>query len=381
MNGCIYLDNNATTRLAPEALAAMRPFLEDAYANPSSMHGAGMRIKEAVGRARAVIAVCLGIKPAELIFTSGATESNYLAIRGALMLQPGKRHLVTSAIEHPSILLLCRQLEREGVSVTYLPVGPRGAVDPADAEAALRPDTALVSVMWANNETGVCQPIDALATRARRHGVLFHSDATQVVGKLPVQLHSMPLDLLSFSGHKLHGPKGIGGLYIRRELRWPALLPGHQERGRRGGTENVPAIMGLAAACALAGRSADHHARTMAELRDRLETGILDRIPGVFVNGAGTARVANTTNICFDGVDGEALLDRLDRAGILASAGAACAAGGTEPSHVLLAMGRTREQASASIRFSLSRHTRPEEIERALATLAPLAQALRRGAA
>ena len=365
----IYLDNNATTRVAPECLDAMLACLRDVYGNPSSKHRAGERARQLVSEARAQVAELLGASPAEVVFTSGGTESNHLAILGALARDSARGHIVTSAVEHPSTLLLLRHLEAHGVRVTYLPVDAHGQLDPAALAAAIAPDTALVTLLWANNETGVLFPVEALAQIAQSKGVLLHLDAVQAAGKVDVDLKHLPADLLSLSGHKLHAPKGTGALFVRKGLKLPPLLFGHQERGRRGGTENVPGVVGLGIACALAAESRESDAISMAILRDRLERGTLDRIPFATVNGLGAARVVNTTNIRFGDLSAEALADRLDRAGICVALGAACSAGSSEPSHVLSAMGLDRRAAQASIRFSLSRHTTAAEIDRVLDVL------------
>ncbi len=367
----VYLDNNATTRPAPECVAAMAACLQGDWGNPSSKHGRGQRAKQRVLEARGQVARLLGAQPAEIVFTGGATEANHAAMLGAVRLDPQRRHIVASAVEHPSTLLLLRHLEAQGrAAVTLLPVDRLGRLDLADLERAVTPGTALVSLMWANNETGVLFPIEQAAALARARGALFHSDAVQATGKVVIDLARVPLDLLSLSGHKLHGPQGIGALFVRKGLRWPPLLFGHQERGRRGGTENVPAIGGLGVASALAAQwLGDGGAAGMEAMRDHLEQGILARLPCATVNGGGAERVANTANIRFAGLDAEAILDKLDRAGIYASAGSACAAGGSEPSHVLSAMGLDRSGAAASIRFSLSRYTTRADIDRVLEVL------------
>ena len=360
----VYLDNNATTRVAQEVLEATLPYLTDCYGNPSSTHRAGVEAREGLIRARGAVAALLSAKPPEIIFTSGCTESNHHAILGALASAPHKRRLVSSVVEHPSTLMLLRDLERQGFEVTLLPVDPSGQIDVCEFEAALGPDVALVSLMWANNETGVLFPIAELAAKAREHGVLFHSDAAQAVGRIPIDLNEVPVDLLSFSGHKFHAPKGVGGLFVRTGLKWPMLIRGHQERRRRGGTENLPAIAGLGAASALAEQSLSNGTESVESLRDLLEAELLDAIPGLWVNGGGSRRLPNTSNICFGNVDAEALLARLDQRAIFASSGAACSSSGNEPSHVLTAMGLGRDLAASSVRFSLSRYTTAAEIQR-----------------
>lgn len=365
----IYLDNNATTQVAPECIEAMCASMRHSYGNPSSKHGSGATAKRLLGDARAQVAALLHATPPEIVFTSCGTESNHMAIHGALALNPHKRHVVASTVEHPSTLLLLKHLEGQGVRVTYVPVDEQGQLDLAALERAVDADTALVTLMWANNETGVLFPVEQAAAVAHRNGALFHTDAVQAAGKIPLDLAQVPADLLSLSGHKLHAPKGIGALFVRKGIKLPPLLFGHQERGRRGGTENVPAVVGLGVACALALEGMDDESTRVKALRDRLEAAILAQVPFAWVNGAGAARVPNTTNIGFAGMDGEMLLDRLDKAGIFASSGAACTAGGSEPSHVLTAMGQGRDAALSSVRFSLSRYTTAPMLERVLEVL------------
>jgi cysteine desulfurase len=353
----IYFDNNATTQVAPECVEAMCASMQHSYGNPSSKHGSGAAAKRLLGDARAQVAALLHATPPEIVFTSCGTESSHMAIHGALALNPARCHIVTSTVEHPSTLLLLKHLEAQGVRVTRVPVDWQGRLDLAALERAVDGGTALVTLMWANNETGVLFPVEQAAALAHRHGALFHTDAVQAAGKIPLDLARVPADLLSLSGHKLHAPKGIGALFVRKGIKLPPLLFGHQERGRRGGTENVPAIVGLGVACALALEAMDDESTRVKALRDKLEAAILAQVPFASVNGAGAERVPNTTNIGFAGMDGEMLLDRLDKAGIFASSGAACTAGGSEPSHVLTAMGQEREAALSSVRFSLSRYT------------------------
>jgi cysteine desulfurase len=368
----VYLDNNATTNVAPEAVAAMVAAMTDAIGNPSSKHAAGERAKALVASARGEVARLLGASPAEIVLTSGGTEANHQAILGALALQPGRRHIVTSAVEHTSALALLRHLETQGVAVTTLCVDADGRLDPEAVANAIRPDTALVSLMWANNETGVLLPVAEAAAMARSRGVLVHSDAVQAAGKATIDLAQVPVDLLSISGHKFHAPSGIGALFVRKGLKLPALLHGSHERGRRGGTENVPGAVGLGRAAALARARLDDDRSRLEGLRDRLEKGIRERVPFATINGGAAPRVANTSSIRFGGLEAEVILAKLDRLGICASAGAACGAGSTEPSHVLTAMGLTPRAALASVRFSLSRHTTETEIDRLLAVLPPI---------
>lgn len=369
MNGGIYLDNNATTRVAPECLDAVLACLRDEYGNPSSQHAAGERARHLVSEARAQLAGLLGAQPAEIVFTGGGTESNHLAILGALARDPQRQHVVTSAVEHPSTLQLLRHLESHGVRVTVLPVDARGRLNPRTIAAAIEPDTALITLLWANNETGVLFPVEQAARLAREKNVLLHLDAVQAVGKLAIDLRRLPVDLLSLSGHKLHAPKGVGALFVRKGVTLPPLLFGHQERGRRGGTENVPGIVGLGIAARLAAETLEADVGHMQALRQRLETGVRERLPFATVNGAAAARIANTSNIRFGDLTGEAIVERLGRAGVSVSLGAACTAGSTQPSHVLTAMGLEARAALASVRFSLSRYTTAAEIERVLELL------------
>ncbi|GBL45198.1 cysteine desulfurase [Sulfuriferula multivorans] len=370
----VYLDNNATTALAPECVEAVLACLRDSYGNPSSKHGVGERAKGLVEQARAAVARLLNAAAAEIVFTASGTEANHLAILGALAARPGKVHVVVSAVEHPSSLSLLAHLETGGVRVTRLPVNRGGMLDLAALEQAITPDTALVSLMWANNETGVLFPIVEAAQIARSRGVLFHTDAVQAAGKIPLDLAQVPVDLLTLAGHKFHAPKGVGALFVRKGLKLQPMLFGHQERGRRGGTENVPAIVGMGVACELAAREMDAKAVAMATLRDRLETGVLMRIPCARINGGAALRVSNTSSVRFGELAAEAILDKLDKAGIYASSGAACTAGGSAPSHVLTAMGLSEAQALATIRFSLSRYTTETEIDRVLDMLVSISK-------
>ncbi|HYD32145.1 MAG TPA: cysteine desulfurase family protein [Azospirillaceae bacterium] len=369
----IYLDHNATTPLAPEALDAMLPWLKERFANPSSPHAAGQEAKAAVGGARKAVAALVGAKPSEIIVTASATEANHLAILGSLHGIGRRRHIVTTAVEHPATLTLFDDLEtRDGWHVTRLPVDASGAVRLSDLEAAVDDATALVSIMAVNNETGVIMPVAEAARIAKARDALFHTDAVQAVGRVPVNVGALPADFLTFSAHKLHGPKGVGVLVARQGVALHPRVFGHQERKRRGGTENVAAIVGLGVAAELArGFLETGGMDRVAMLRDTLENGLIDRLPGCAVNGSG-ARVANTTNLRFPGVDAEALLIKLDRMGIQVSLGAACSSGGMAPSHVLTAMGLSAAEARASLRFSLSRHTAPGEIGAVLDTLPAL---------
>ena len=377
----IYVDNNATTPLAPEVLAAMTTCLAECYGNPSSLHRIGAAAKQMVMDARSKIAALLGATPAEIVFTSSATESNHLAILGALGRDRSRRHLVTTTMEHPATRLLLARLADEGVSVSEIAVDSNGLPDLAALEAAITPQTALVSTMWANNETGVILPVAEMAAIAASHGVAFHTDAVQAIGRVPVDMRHVAVDLLSLSGHKLHAAKGIGVLFMRKTCKLPPLLWGHQERGRRGGTENVAAIVGLGVAAKLALDNMTTDNAYIAALRQRLEQGLLQQLPFASVNGKAAQRLANTSNIRFAEIDAEIILDRLDKTGICASSGSACTAGGTEPSHVLLAMGQSRPEALASVRFSLSRYNTVLEVDRILKVLPEIVRSLAKIAA
>jgi cysteine desulfurase len=365
----IYMDANATTPLLPEVFEAMRPFYLEHYGNASSIHQQGQQARSAVDRAREAIAGLLHCRPAEVVFTSGGTESDNLALFGVL--SPGD-HLITSTIEHHAVLHAAQSLESRGVEVTFLPVTPQGIVEPSALLAALKPNTRLVSIMYANNETGVVQPIDALAGIAHAGGALFHTDAVQAAGKLPLDVspHGFlkDVDLLTISGHKIYAPKGIGILYVRRSVQLaPMFHGGAHERQRRAGTENVPGIVGLGKAVEISAAWLHKDGPVkLAALRDRLEQGILSQVEETGVNGAGASRVANTTNIYFDHVEAEALLIALDLKGLSVSGGSACQSGASEPSHVLTAMGLSAARSRASIRFSLSKLTTEAEVDEAL---------------
>ncbi|MFS8841049.1 cysteine desulfurase NifS [Synechococcus sp. W55.2] len=376
MNPVIYLDNNATTAVDPLVLEAMLPYLQTFYGNPSSMHSFGGQVGRALNQAREQVAALLGADPTEIVFTSGGTEGNTTAIYAALAAQPQKRHIITTQVEHASVLNVCKHLEKQGYRVTYLSVDEQGRLDLLELEAALTGNTALVSCMAANNETGVLFPIEAVGSLARSYGAVVHVDAVQAVGKIPLDLQRLPVDLLTLSGHKLHAPKGIGALYVRRGFRFRSLLlGGHQERGRRAGTENVPGIIALGKAAELAqAHLGDPQERL---LRDRLEQGLLQRIPDVQVNGHPTQRLPNTTNLGFKFVEGEAILFWLNKYGICASSGSACTSGSLEPSHVLRAMRLPYTVLHGSIRFSLSRFTQPAEVERVLEVLPGIIEHLR----
>ena len=366
----IYVDNNATTAVAPEVIAAMKPFLEGEYFNPSSMYEAARPVAAAMDAARRAIADALGAAdPGEFIFTGCATESNNAALFGAIRANPSRKHVITTKVEHPAVLEVCVELERMGFEVTWLPVDRAGRLDVRDYIKALRPDTLIVSIMHANNETGVIFPVAELAriTKETDPSILFHTDATQSVGKLPVDLGGAMrhVDLLSFSGHKLHAPKGVGALYVRRGARWrPFMLGGHQEKGRRAGTENVPLIVALGKAVDLAHQDREAELLHMEAMRDKLEKTIQERITHVEVNGAGAERLPNTLNVAAHYIEGEGILYQLDSHGICASSGSACTSGSLEPSHVLRAMKVPFTAVHGSVRFSFSRYNTMEEVEK-----------------
>ncbi len=374
-----YLDNNATTKIAPEVKKVMEPYFSDFYGNPSSLYEFGTKVRRILEEARADVARVLGTKSErEIIFTSGGTESNQTAIRSALKANPNRKRIVTSQVEHSSIKNLCQQLAQEGYEVVSIGVSGSGALDLDAFEKALSENVAVVSLMWANNETGILFPIERIAHAAKQKKILFHVDAVQAVGKIPIHLAQMPIDFLSISGHKFHGPKGIGVLYVREGVSFfPLFVGGRQERDRRAGTENVPGIVGLASALKIAVQSISNENTKIGSLRDHLEQGLLRQIPESFINGAKESRIPNTTNITIPGAEAEALLIRLSEAGIAASSGSACLTGALEPSHVLEAMGLSEELAFSSLRFSLSRFTTSEEIDFALQVIPKLVHELR----
>ena len=377
----VYFDNNATTAVAPEVLEVMLPLLTEHYGNPSSMHSFGAAAGHAVDQARDRIQALLGAALGnEIVLTGSGSESDNLAIVGTLRAHPDKKHLITTMVEHPAVLGLCRDLEkRHGYEVTYLNVDQEGRLDPEELRASLRDDTAVVSIMMANNETGVLFDVAALGELVKERGVVFHVDAVQAAGKLPLDMQKLTcVDLLSISGHKLHAPKGIGALYVRKgtKLR-PLVVGGHQERGRRAGTENVAGAAGFGMACELAAGNIDHENTVVRALRDRLEAGLLAAIPDSRRNGEADNRLPNTTNISFEYIEGEGILLLLDRLGVAASSGSACTSGSLEPSHVLRAMGLPFTQAHGSIRFSLSRYNQQEEVDYVIRALPPIIERLR----
>lgn len=363
----VYMDNNATTMVAPEVIEAMMPYLTDLYGNPSSMHTFGGQVGEAITKARQDTATLLGCDPGEITFTSCGTESDSTAILSALRSAPDKRHIVTTRVEHPAIKNLCENISSvtgHKYRVTRLKVSDEGLLDMEEYAQALTEDTAIVSVMWANNETGVVFPIAEMARMAKNRGILFHTDAVQAVGKIPINLKDLDIDYLSMSGHKLHAPKGIGVLYVRKGTAYvPFMSGGHQEGGRRGGTENVASIVALGRACRLAEEMMDEENGRVRQLRDKLENGLLTKIPRSILNGNKENRLPNTSNISFEFVEGEAILLHMNRFDICASSGSACTSGSLEPSHVLRAMGVPFTAAHGSIRFSLSIYNTEEEID------------------
>ncbi len=372
----VYLDNNATTPLLPEVFEAMRPYFLEKFGNASSIHQQGQQARAAVEQARERVGELLNCRPAEIVFTSGGTESDNLALFG--MAKPGD-HIITSVIEHHAVLNTCKRLEESGCTVTYLPVDGRALVDPDDVRRALRPETKLISIMLANNETGVVQPIAKIGKIAAEADVYFHTDAVQAAGKLPLDVKQIACDLLTISAHKIHGPQGIGALFVRKgTLLQPLLYGGRHERSRRAGTENLPGIVGLGKAAEIAQRGFnDGSVQRMAELRDRLQTAILGAVEQVGVNSDGAPRVPNTTNLYFDCIEGEAMVIALDLKGLSVSTGAACSSGAIEPSHVLTAMGLSADRARASIRFSLGKQTTAEDIDFAAALVPQVVARLR----
>ncbi len=360
----VYFDNNATTKVAEEVYEQMGPFFCELYGNPSSMHTFGGQVGRKIRDAREQVAGLLGCESGEVIFTSCGTESDNTAIRGTVDAVAGRRKIITTRVEHPAVLTVCRELENKGFTVVELGVDGQGRLDMAQLEEEVDDDTALVTIMYANNETGVVFDIERIAEMVTSREVVFHTDAVQAAGKIPLNLSKSNIDLLSLSGHKLHGPKGVGALYVRRGTRLsPFMLGGHQESGRRAGTENVPAIVGLGRACELAAKNIEEENKRVKYLRDKLEGALLEKCPGARVNGDKDNRLANTTNISFEYIEGEAILLMLDKYGICASSGSACTSGSLEPSHVLRAMGVPFTAAHGSIRFSLSRYNTEKEVD------------------
>ncbi len=374
-----YFDHNATTPVSTAVLEVLVPALLEVYGNASSIHWDGQLARQKLEAARRQTAALMGCDPKELVFLSGGTEADNLAILGAVRANTGARkHVITSAIEHPAVLNPCRELEREGVEISYVPTGSDGLVDPDDIARALRPDTVLVSVMHANNELGVIQPIKEISAIAREAGVLLHTDGVQAAGKIPIDVRALGVDLYSMSGHKIYAPKGIGALYVKSGTPLRAIqFGGRHERERRPGTENVPGAIALGRAAEAAASDLSGESARLAALRDRLERGILDRVPSAGVNGSVSSRTPNTTNIFFDGLEGEALVISLDLKGFAVSSGAACSSGAVEPSHVLLAIGLTRERARSTLRFSLGRSNTKEQVDALIDAVAESAAQLR----
>jgi cysteine desulfurase len=374
----VYFDNNATTRVADEVFEAMRPYFCDLYGNPSSMHTFGGQVGTQIRRAREQVASLLGCDPSEIIFTSCGTESDSAAIHGTLAAVPQKRKIITTRVEHPAVLVVCREMENRGYNVVELGVDKLGRLDLNELEHQLDNDTALVTIMSANNETGVIFPIEQIAQMVTSRGIVFHTDAVQVVGKVPMNLSASAVDLLSLSGHKLHAPKGVGVLYVKKGTRiMPFLLGGHQEGGRRAGTENVAGIIGLGTACELAAKYMKDENTRVKALRDKLEAALVKACPDAHVNGDTENRLPNTSNISFEFVEGEAILLMMDRFGICASSGSACTSGSLEPSHVLRAMGVPFTAAHGSVRFSFSRYNTEQDVNLVIEKLPQIIHRLR----
>ncbi len=374
----IYLDNNATTQVVPEVVEAMLPYYTELYGNASSMHSFGGQVHGRIEEARAQVASLIGAEPEEIIFTGCGSESDNTALMSAVESNPARRRLITTRVEHSAILNFCKHLAGKGYHATYLPVDTLGRFNMDALLESIDDQTAIVSVMYANNETGVIFPIEQIGKIVRARGVLFHTDAVQVAGKIPLNVKELPVDMLSISGHKLHAPKGIGVLYVRKGTRFcPYLIGGHQERGRRAGTENVASIIGLGKACELAKKELARGTAAMAALRDRLEEALLKSCPDAVVNGDRENRLPNTTSISFEYVEGEAILLRLNEFGICASSGSACTSGSLQPSHVLRAMGIPYTAIHGSVRFSLSSYTTKSEIDRVIEVLPPIIKELR----
>jgi cysteine desulfurase len=374
----VYFDNNATTKVADEVLEEIKPYFCELYGNPSSMHTFGGQVGIKIREAREKVAALLGCDPSEIIFTGCGTESDNTAIKGTLAAYPEKRKVITTRIEHPAVLSVCRDLENHGYTIVEIPVDRFGRLDIEQLETQLDDETALVTVMFANNEMGTIFPVEKIAEMVTGKGIVFHTDAVQAVGKLPINLLRSNIDLLSISGHKLHAPKGVGVLYVRKGTRLtPFMLGGHQESGRRAGTENVPGIIGLGRACELAMQNFDQENKRVKYLRDKLEKAILQKCPDCMVNGDPENRLPNTSNISFEFIEGEAILLMLDKFGICASSGSACTSGSLEPSHVLRAMGVPFTAAHGSIRFSLSRYNTEDEVGYTIEKIPPIVARLR----
>jgi cysteine desulfurase len=374
----VYMDNNATTKVDPAVLEEMLPYFAEQYGNPSSMHVFGGRVGRKISEARERVAAAFGCSPGEVIFNACGTEGDNTAIRSALASQPDKRHIITTRVEHPAVLNLVKHLERKGYEATYLGVDGEGRLDLDELRDSIRHDTALISVMYANNETGVIFPIKEIAEIGKERGVLTHTDAVQVLGKIPLDLKDLPVDFLAVSGHKVHAPKGVGALFVRKGTQFrPFMMGGHQEHGRRAGTENTTGIIALGRACEIAMAGVAHENSVVKGMRDRLEKGLLAAIPDARINGTTGSRLPNTTNISFQYVEGEAILLMMDAFGICASSGSACTSGSLEPSHVLRALGVPFTFAHGSIRFSLSRFNTDADVDLVLAELPKIIKRLR----
>ncbi len=375
----VYLDYNATTPVLPEVFEAMRPFFCERFGNASSFYAPARDVRVVLENARRAIASAMAASAEEIIFTASGTEADNLALRGVSRIFQGKAcHIITSPVEHHAVLKTCDDLRLQGIKVTRLPVDSQGRVDPEDVVKSITPDTVLISIMYANNETGVIQPIEAIGRISRNKGILFHTDAVQAFGKIPVNVHDLGVDLLTVSAHKIYGPKGIGALYIRSGAKLsPFITGGEQEHGRRAGTENIPAIVGFAKAAEIATASLETNKEHTGSLRDYFESQIEGRIGNIGINGAAADRVPNTTSITFDAVDGESILLHLDLRGICASSGSACATGSPEPSHVLCSMGLSKMHAQGTLRFSLGRGTTKEEIDLTIQALEEIIEKLR----
>jgi cysteine desulfurase len=378
----IYLDNNATTQLDPAVIEQMLSFLTKWYGNPSSGYGFAAKARKAVDLARERLAALLGCEPQEIVFTSGGTESNNAVINSALQFEPRGKHVVTSAVEHSAVLRPCQDLARRGCDVTFLGVDQHGNVDVGELESAIRPETALVSIMWANNETGVLLPVEKIAGICRQKGVLFHTDAVQATAKIPMRLRDTAINFLSLSAHKFHGPKGVGALYVNRRTRfWPLIAGGGQENGRRGGTENVASVAGLGQAAELAAKYLAEGKCSVRSMRDRFEKSVLETVSGASVNGAGAARLPNTSSFTFEGIESPAALLLLDRHRVCCSAGSACRTGSQEASHVLRAMNPSGDGARRSLRFSLGRFNTEAQIDHVIEVVPKVIEKLRQIAA
>ncbi len=375
----VYLDHSATTPVRPEVLAAMLPYFANKFGNASSVHRWGYEARQAINDAREKVASLIEASPNEILFTSGGTESDNLAIRGVAHSRKAKgKHLITSQIEHHAVLHTFEALQKEGFEVTFVPCDKYGLIDPDDIKRAIRKDTILISIMHGQNEVGTIEPIKDIGAIAREHGVLFHTDAVQSAGKVPIDVRDMNIDLLTVSSHKIYGPKGVGALYVRKGVRLvPQVTGGAQERRMRAGTENVPGIVGFGEACRLAKADLPEESQRLANLRDKLIQGILDKIPDVVLNGHPTLRLPHNVNVSVKYLEGESILLNLDRMGVAASSGSACTSGSLEPSHVLLAMGLSHETAHGSLRFTLGRSNTEEDIDYVLEVLPPIVEKLR----